>query len=184
MFVARNLKQKNIAEYLLYMWQVEDLIRASGGDIDTLAQRVIALYHPTPSQEQELRQWYGDLAEMMRAENVLEKGHLQICKNVTIQLTDLHTRLLHDPSYADYAAAYYRALPSIMELRAKNASAASQEPGLETCFEALYGITLLRMQKKDISPDTLQAAQTIARMLDLLSAYFRKEQKGELETKP
>lgn len=181
MFVARNLKQKNIAEYLLYMWQVEDLIRASNGNIDTLAQRVIALYHPTPGQEQELRQWYSDLADMMRAENVLGKGHLQICKNVIIQLTELHQQLLHDPKYTDYSAAYYRALPFIVELRAKKAPGSAEEPELETCFEALYGVTLLRMQKKDVSAGTLQAAQAIAQLLDLLSSYYRKDQKGELE---
>ena len=28
MFVANELRKKNIAEYLLYMWQIEDTIRA------------------------------------------------------------------------------------------------------------------------------------------------------------
>ena len=28
MFIAQELRKKNIAEYLLYMWQVEDTIRA------------------------------------------------------------------------------------------------------------------------------------------------------------
>ena len=27
--IARQLKEKNIAEYLIYMWQEEDLIRAN-----------------------------------------------------------------------------------------------------------------------------------------------------------
>ncbi|MBR2242341.1 MAG: DUF4924 family protein, partial [Prevotella sp.] len=28
MYIAKELRKKNIAEYLLYMWQVEDLLRA------------------------------------------------------------------------------------------------------------------------------------------------------------
>ena len=28
MFIAKSIKQKSIVEYLLYMWQMEDLIRA------------------------------------------------------------------------------------------------------------------------------------------------------------
>ena len=28
MIIARQKKQENIAEYLLYMWQIEDIIRA------------------------------------------------------------------------------------------------------------------------------------------------------------
>ena len=32
MFTAQRLREKNIAEYLLYMWQVEDVLRAYGCD--------------------------------------------------------------------------------------------------------------------------------------------------------
>ena len=28
MYISQELRQKSIAEYLLYMWQVEDIIRA------------------------------------------------------------------------------------------------------------------------------------------------------------
>ena len=34
MFVASQKRKENIAEYLLYMWQIEDLIRANNLDID------------------------------------------------------------------------------------------------------------------------------------------------------
>ena len=30
MFVAKELRKKSIAEYLLYMWQIEDIIRVYG----------------------------------------------------------------------------------------------------------------------------------------------------------
>lgn len=182
MFTARALKQKNIVEYLLYMWQVEDLIRAAGGDIGTIARKVIALYCPTPGQEKELTRWYGELADMMRSEGVMQSGHLQICKNVIIQLTDLHLQLLRSPKHPAYAAAYYRALPFIVELRAKSPSPAGGTPELETCFQALYGIILLRMQQKEITPGTRQAAEIIAALLDQLAGYYRKDREGTLET--
>lgn len=182
MFTARALKQKNIVEYLLYMWQVEDLIRAAGGDIGTIARKVIALYRPTPGQEKELTRWYGELADMMRSEGVMQSGHLQICKNVIIQLTDLHLQLLRSPKHPAYAAAYYRALPFIVELRAKSPSPAGETPELETCFQALYGIILLRMQQKEITPGTRQAAEIIAALLDQLAGYYRKDREGTLET--
>lgn len=181
MFTARALKQKNIVEYLLYMWQVEDLIRAAGGDIGTIARKVIALYRPTPGQEKELTRWYGELADMMRSESVMQSGHLQICKNVIIQLTDLHLQLLRSPKHPAYAAAYYRALPFIVELRAKSPSPAGETPELETCFQALYGIILLRMQQKEITPGTRQAAEIIAALLDQLAGYYRKDREGTLE---
>ena len=45
MKIAQQLKEKNIAEYLIYMWQVEDLIRANGCDLDRVEQNIIA--YPT-----------------------------------------------------------------------------------------------------------------------------------------
>ena len=36
MLTASAKKRENIAEYLLYMWQIEDLIRAFGLDTDRI----------------------------------------------------------------------------------------------------------------------------------------------------
>ena len=84
--IAQQLKEKNIAEYLIYMWQVEDLLRANKCDIDLLRSNIISRY---PAEEHAaLEEWYGNLADMMRAEGVTEKGHLQINRNVIRNLTD------------------------------------------------------------------------------------------------
>ena len=80
MRIAQQLKEKNIAEYLIYMWQVEDLIRANDCDLDKLRVNVIDRF---PVGERDgLERWYGDLVNMMHVEGVTEKGHLQINRNV------------------------------------------------------------------------------------------------------
>lgn len=177
MKIAKQLKEKNIAEYLIYMWQVEDLLRANGCDLDRLRQNLISHY---PAEDQPaLEEWYGNLCEMMRSEGVTEKGHLQICRNVLLELIDLHARLLSSTRYPFYNAAYFKALPFIVELRRK--SNHPDEPELETCFEALYGILLLRLQKKEITPETSKAVEAISAFLSLLANYYDKDSKGELE---
>ena len=58
MRIAQQLKEKNIAEYLIYMWQVEDLIRANDCDLDKLRVNVIDRF---PVGERDgLERWYGD----------------------------------------------------------------------------------------------------------------------------
>lgn len=52
MFISKQLKENNIAEYLIYMWQVEDLLRANGCDIDRIRQNIILRY---PEEEIYLR---------------------------------------------------------------------------------------------------------------------------------
>ena len=179
MFISKQLKENNIAEYLIYMWQVEDMIRANGWDMEKIKKNIVDSYPLTEEQKVELTQWYIDLIEMMRRENVMEKGHLQINKNIITWLTDLHLQLLRSSKFPYYSAAYYKALPYIVELRAKGAN--KEEPELETCFEALYGILLLKLQKKEISEETKKAQQAISGLLAMLSNYYIEDKKGELE---
>ena len=177
MFISQQLKQQSIAEYLIYMWQVEDLIRAYGCDQERICQELVARY---PAEQQvELAQWYEDLIEMMRREEVMQTGHLQINRNVITWLTDLHLQLLASSKFPYYNAAYYKALPFIVELRAKGVN--KGEPELETCFEALYGILLLKLQKKEIGEETKRAQEAITTLLSMLSTYYIQDKKGELE---
>ena len=178
-YKRQQLKENNIAEYLIYMWQVEDMIRANGCDMEKIKKNIVDSYPLTEEQKVELTQWYIDLIEMMRRENVMEKGHLQINKNIITWLTDLHLQLLRSSKFPYYSAAYYKALPYIVELRAKGAN--KEEPELETCFEALYGILLLKLQKKEISEETKKAQQAISGLLAMLSNYYIEDKKGELE---
>ena len=181
MITASQKKKENIAEYLLYMWQIEDLIRANQLDIDQIQITIIDQYKDlTDQQKKEMREWYESLIDMMRREGVVEKGHLQINKNVIIQLEDLHRQLLNDQKFATYSAQFYHTLPIIVELRAKAGDNKSGE--IETCFNALYGILLLRLQGKEISEDTKNAVQQISKFLAVLSQYYKKDYNNELFT--
>ena len=180
MYIAEQLKKKSIAEYLLYMWQVEDTVRAYGLDAERMAKEYIPQFGLDAEKSEELKGWYEHLIEMMREEDVTQKGHLQVNKNIIILLTDLHAQLLKSSKHPFYSAAYYKALPFIVELRAK--SAESQEKNeIENCFDALYGVMLLRMQKREVSAETATAMDHIAKFVGMLSEYYKKDKEGELE---
>ena len=114
MLVSRELRKRNIAEYLLYMWQVEDIIRANNMSLDKIKELLVEPYNLPAESKAELVEWYDNLIEMMRLEEVKEKGHLQINNNVLINLTDLHLRLMKSSKVPFYSAAYYKALPFIV----------------------------------------------------------------------
>ncbi|MCH5213569.1 MAG: DUF4924 family protein [Muribaculaceae bacterium] len=181
MFIASEKKRENIAEYLLYMWQIEDLIRANQLDIEKIEQTIINNYSTlNDEQKRELKGWYESLIDMMKREGAAEKGHIQLNKNVIIQLDDLHRQLLSNPKFADYATEYYQTLPYIVELRAKAGENKADE--IETAFNALYGLMLLRMQGKEISEETKRAAAQISRFLAVLAKYYKKDYNNELDT--
>lgn len=179
MIIAKQKRKENIAEYLLYMWQVEDLIRANHFDIDSIRRTVISQYDQPDEVKEEIAAWYEELIEMMRSEGVMEKGHIQLNKNVIITLTDLHLRLLKSTKEMIYGAAYYKTLPYIVQLRAK--SGGEELPELETCFNAIYGFLLLRMQGKPVSPETQEAIKQISSFLALLAGKYREDMNGELK---
>ena len=65
MYISQQLKQQNIAEYLLYMWQIEDLRRAYHFDLDKIKQDIVDPYPVTEDQKATLFQWYKALEHMM-----------------------------------------------------------------------------------------------------------------------
>lgn len=178
MYIASQKNKENIAEYLIYMWQIEDIIRANGLDIDKIKANVIDRFDLTDAQKKEMTEWYESLIDMMRRENVEKNGHLQLNKNVIIQLTDLHLALLKDPRFPEYTAEFYRTLPFIVELRAKAGDNPDGE--IETCFNALYGMLMLRLQGKEISSDTQNAIKQISRFMALLAKNFHLDREDKL----
>lgn len=181
MFVAQKLREENIAEYLIYMWQVEDLLRAFHLDIDLVEKNYVAHFTQwTTQQRVEATKWYQDLIDMMRSEGIAERGHLQICKNVIINLTELHQSLMASHNFQYYHAAYNQALPLIVELRSHQPHA-SETNEIESCFELIYGLMTLKMKGQPISQDTLNASQTISTFIGMLSNYYHENKKKPLE---
>ena len=179
MFIAQQKRKDNIAEYLLYMWQLEDILRAYDLDIERIYAQLIAPTNHSEKEKQQARKWYDNLIAMMKLEAVQQAGHLQINKNLVNDLNDLHLQLLKNPEESAYISTYYKALPFIVELRAKAENKDITE--METCFTALYGYLLLRLQKKEVSGETQAAVAQIGNLLRLLSERYKKRDLEEDE---
>lgn len=179
MFIAQQLRKKNIAEYLLYMWQVEDTIRAFGCSLSRIRREYIAHFDYSEEQKEEETDWFGNLIRMMNEEGCREKGHLQINKVVMQQLAELHAQLLQSPRYPFYNSEHYKVLPFIVELR--NRGADKDENEVETCFNSLYGVMMLRLAKKPVTPATEHAVKEISTLVGMLNDYYLKDREEPLE---
>ena len=173
MFIAHQLKQQSMAAYLLYMWRIEDIIRAFNADINSIDRNVIEPMQLNAEQHRQEYEWYESLIDMMHREDVIKAGHIQLVKNILIDLQDCHLRLLQDNKNADYISCYYRLLPAITQLKSKTTN--PQISDLEMCFVFLYGIMNLRTQHKDISQETEQTATEITAFVDLLAQRYNTQ---------
>ncbi len=148
-------KKDNIAEYILYLWQIEDYLRA---------------FPEQAEATQELR----ELSEMMHREGIVAGGHLQLAVNALCELEDLHSTLLNED--AMYRAAIIRLQPSLNLLKAKTDRPTMSD--IEACLTLLYQIMLLRLQKKEISAETASVQQQATSLLQFLSrAYYNSDTK-------
>ena len=179
MFISQQLRKNSIAEYVLYMWQVEDLIRAYGCSLSRIKNEYVSQFSDyTDEQRSELVDWYGDLIRMINQEGKREKGHLQINQIVVQDVSDLHAQLLQSSKFPFYNAEYYKVLPFIVELRNRGSKDVGE---IETCLNALYGTMMLRLQKKPISPETAHAVKEITTFIGMLSDYYIKDRTEGLE---
>lgn len=142
-------KRDNIAEYILYLWQIEDYLRAFPQNADA-----------TPELH--------DLHEMMHREGIMDKGHLQLANNALDELEELHKQILNED--AMYRAAIMRLQPSLNLLKAKTVRPTMSD--IEACLTLLYQIMLLRLQKKVITPETADVQQRATQLLQFLSKTY------------
>ena len=177
MYIAKQLREKSIAEYILYMWQIEDLIRAYGCSLQRIRNEYIDKFHYTPEQKEEMLDWYGNLVRMMNQEGKRERGHLQINAIIVKDLMDLHNQLMQSTKFPFYNTAYYKVLPFIVELRNKGDKQVNE---IETCLDALYGVMLLRLKQKEITPDTMTAIKEITTFVGMLADYYQKDKREGL----
>lgn len=150
--MMRN-KKDNIAEYILYLWQMEDYLRAF------------------PEQAGATKE-LSELNEMMHREGIVEGGHLQLAQNALDELENLHADLLNED--AMYRAAIIRLTPQLNLLKAKTDRPTMSD--IEACLVLLYQIMLLRLQKKEISPETASVQQQATQVLQFLSRTYYANQ--------
>ena len=173
MFIAQELRKKSIAEYMLYMWQIEDTIRAMGCSLPVIKKMYISKFtNLTEEQMDEEIDWFGNLIRMMNEEGKRDFGHLNVNNVIMQDIIDLHNRMLQSTRFPVYNAEYYKVLPYIVELRHKGEEDVNE---IETCFNALYGKMMLQLQKKSILPETEHAFQEITLFIGMLSDYYIKD---------
>ena len=179
MFIAHKLKKENICEYLLYMWQIEDLIRAFGLNLDVISERIIAPFPVKDETERKsLYDWYESLIEMMRLEGIQQTGHLQLNKNIIIELDDFHALVMKSGQVPSYNAKFFHVLPFLNQLRQKGEVGMSD---IELCFNFQYGIMMLRLKKAEITPQTMQTQTEISKFMVLLAKNYQLYKNGELD---
>ncbi|MDG1276815.1 MAG: DUF4924 family protein [Algoriphagus sp.] len=169
--VAENKKSQNIAEYLIYMYQMEDLIRSYQGDIKEIDKYVVSKYPVSDEEKIDISVWFGELIAQMKSEGILEKGHLSQLNKLVEELAQIHWKLLKiDRSYFEI---YNKAKPHILEaiVQAEGKDLGNE---IQICLNGVYGLLLCRLLGNKVSDKQLQSTEAFGEVLSLLSLSFKE----------
>ena len=165
-------KKESIAEYIIYMYQTEDLILNYKLNLDDILEYVL---RHISSDEQVLKEqllWYADLIEQMRIEDIVtSKKRLSSTQEYVDQLTRLHENLLAtDQSYQNKY--------TIAEKDIEHHIALSENTignPVQICLNGIYGMLLLRLNGKKVSEEQQSTLTKFGSVLEYLSDAYKKE---------
>ena len=179
MQIAKKTKTSNIAEHVIYMFQIEDLIRANNLDLDTIKN---TLLKPQIKDEQLLIQytnWYKELIKRMKIEGIQKKGHHSDIEEILMELLMLHNTLINILDDKKYKVAFENALPALKDFQQKSGDANLNL--IEVGFNALYSKIILNLKGQKFTDATEKAFKSISELLAYLAAYYKKMKNGELD---
>lgn len=177
MTVAEARKRENIIEYILYIWQMQDLVRAADFEMAPIRAFLAQDEQSEIDIEAEL-EWFAQLIRSMKTSGKTKKGHLPEVEELLVELNYLHhtlTELIRDEAYME---AFKKAKPNISEFLKKSEN--PQMNAIEAAVTAMYGLLVLRLKGEDISEDTMKAMKTFQHFLALLADRYKKMRRGEL----
>ena len=179
MLIAEQKKQENIAEYILLMYQIEDLVRSAEFDLDVIVESFVKPQLPDDSFLEANRKWYADLIKQMKAQHLHKSGHILEIKEILVELSYLHNSML-GASSADgkYKGVVDRAIPFVDEF--KERSNLKDMNHIEIALHAMYMKLLLRLQKKEITAETEEAFDAMRMMLAFLSRAYKQMKAGDM----
>jgi hypothetical protein len=173
MYLAQEKFNYNISEYILYMFHIEDVIRACNLSINEIETKVLPGYNLPEAEKEQVKDWYLKLSQQMEKEDLSQSGHLGFIKELLYKLNDLHISLLNSLEEDRYGEYYQWAKPVINELKKKMRSASLTE--IEVCFDGLYGFMLLKMKQKEITSETSDAMNVFIQLLRYLSKKYHSQ---------
>jgi len=178
MLIARQKLNENIAEYVLYMYQIEDLIRAYQFDLDAIIENYVRPQLLDHSFIEQYKEWYRDLIAQMRSQRIEKQGHLHDLRDILVEMSYLHNTLLNMANDQKYRTVFEAATPYIEEF--KERSNLKDKNQIEIIFHALYMKLLLKLQKKEISAETEEAFDAMRVMLAYLTRAYHQMKSGDL----
>ncbi|MFI3316158.1 MAG: DUF4924 family protein [Rikenellaceae bacterium] len=178
MDTAQSLRKQNVAEYILYLWQLEDMFRALQFSPQAIYSQFIAPRQLDEQSSNMLLAWYMELVDLLQKEGKEEKGHIEHSLHLIADMHNLHLQLLELPQGARYRTLRTPLDEVLPDLRAVYGSEISDT---ELAFRALYAAMLYRIKGEGDKGAVADTIEYISPVIAELSAVYGKAERGEID---
>ena len=181
MLIAKQKRAENIAEYILYIWQLEDLFRALQFSPEAIYRHIVVPQNLSENDSVAVFEWYMQLITLLKEENKEDIGHLDHTLHLISELNGFHLQLLNLPVGKEYKKLFEKLQPELVNLRAK-LKKSDDISDIELCFRALYSVVLYRIKGVDNNKksDIDDVITLISPVIGLLSKLHGEAERGEI----
>ena len=180
MQTAAQKKVENIAEYVLYMYHVEDTIRKFLFNIPLLMEKYVKLQLPDASFLGQYENWYSSIAHELQQTGKETSGHISEVEEVITELIYLHNTLLSVVKDVKYIGLVEASLIYLEEFKSKSEMPNNHD--VEILLHAMNMKLQLKVRKTEISQETEEAFDSMRIQLAYLTREFHKMKSGNWET--
>ncbi len=174
MLIAEKKRKENISEYIIFMYQTEDLIRAYNFELDEIFKYVIQHFPVEDEKKTRIKAWYRKIANQMKKQGLEKAGHLEELNQLAQELSNFNLELLK--SDQAYRKIFDQAKLHIHRNAAKSNGQISNP--VQICLNGIYGLLLLRLNGKPVDDELKQGASTFGDVLSYLSFKYQKRNNG------
>lgn len=172
MLIASQKRRENIADYLIYMYRNEALIRSFDLDIKLIKEHVVKNIEAPELEKQKLTAWYQILIDRMKTDKVEQEGHLQELIDIVKELDVLHEKLKgEDSKYQEH----YNISTNAISKNLKQAKGLITSE-IQICLNAMFGYLLLKSQGKSVPEGQEKILENFGNLLSYLSFAFLEEE--------
>jgi hypothetical protein len=180
MDIAQSKRKENIAEYILYLWQLEDLLRALQFRPEAIYSQLVAPREVDEEQKHIYLLWYMDIVNLLRKEGKEETGHLEHTLHLIADMHNLHLQLMHHPIGEHYRKTFAALMPQLPRLRHMVQN--EEISDTEIAFRALYATMLYRIKGGDKGGEAIKdTIELISPVVGELAAMYGKVERGEVD---
>ena len=180
MDIAQAKRKENNAEYILYLWQLEDLLRALQFSPEAIYSQLVAPREVDEEQKHIFLLWYMDIVNLLRKEGKEQSGHLEHTLHLIADMHNLHLQLMQNPIGEHYRKTFARLAPQLPMLRTLVKK--EDVSDTELSFRALYAAMLYRIKGDKTHGDAIKdTIELVSPVVAELAAMYGKVERGEVD---